>query len=209
MNTIQNQNEQMKSHINECENNIHNLSKYNDTLKFENEGLKNNILDVKNKNTLLQKNNEQLQTIIYDKDRDINNLGINLNAQKKIINDNLLEKTSMNNDKNNLTNEIMRLTESNNNLLNRLKSIAEANEQIKKAVDRKDKINGIIRKNKRNIERSLNSFNTNSTYNNNLNITTNSAMINGFTKDNTYSPLMDKSAMSYSPQINNNLNISN
>ena len=103
----------------------------------------------------------------------------------------------------------MRLKESNNNLLNRLKSIAEANEQIKKAVDRKDKINGIIRKNKRNIERSLNSFNTNSTYNNNnLNITTHSAMMNGFTKDNTNSPLMDKSAISYSPQINNNLNIS-
>ena len=116
----------------------------------------------------------------------------------------------MNNDKNNLVNEIMRLKESNNNLLNRIKSIAEANEKIKKEVDRRDKINGVIRKNKRNIERSLNSFNTNSTYNNNnLNITTHSALINGFNKDNSNSPLIDKSAISYSPQINNNLNISN
>ena len=135
---------------------------------------------------------------------------INLNEQKKIINDSILEKTSMNNDKNNLMNEIIRLKEQNNNLFNRLKTILEANDQIKKTVDRKDKINGVLRKNKRNIERSLNSFNTNSTLNNsNLNVTVHSAMIGGFSKDNNNSPFMDKSAITYSPQTNNNLNLSN
>ena len=209
LNIIQNQNEQMKNHIDECENNIHNLSKFNDTLKIENEGLKNNILDVKNKNTLLQKNNEQLQTIIYDKERDINNLGSNLKAQKKIINDHILEKTSISNERDNLNNEILRLKEANNNLMNRIKNILESNQQIKQEINRRDKINGVLRKNKRNIERSLYTFNTNSTLNNsNLNMSIHSEMIGRYNKDYTNSPLMDKSTISYSPKNNNNLNMS-
>ena len=109
-----------------------------------------------------------------------------------------------------LQEEILRLKEANNNLMNRIKNILESNQQIKQEINRRDKINGVLRKNKRNIERSLNSFNTNSTLNNsNLNVTVHSAMIGGFSKDNNNSPFMDKSAITYSPQTNNNLNLSN
>ena len=93
--------------------------------------------------------------------------------------------------------------------MNRIKNILESNQQIKQEINRKDKINGVLRKNKRNIERSLYTFNTNSTLNNsNLNMSIHSEMIGRYNKDYTNSPLMDKSTISYSPKNNNNLNMS-
>ena len=120
------------------------------------------------------------------------------------------KKNSMYNDRDNLNNEIIRLKEANINLINRLKSLYEGNNEIKQIVNRKDKINGVLRKNKRNIERSLNSFNTNTTLNNsNLNMTIHSEMISKNNKGYyENSPLMDKSTISYSPKINNQLNVS-
>ena len=157
--------------------------------------------------------------IIY-KDRELNNCLIDLKNQKNIINSNLKEKDELNNTKENLINEILRLREANDKLVNQLNSMIESDLKIKQLIDRKEKINGLIKKNKKNIERSLNSFNNigNNSNNNVLNNTIQSAavgFVGGNGNINSYSiinnsGIMDKSAMSYSPRLNvsNQLNLS-
>ena len=127
-----------------------------DTLRSENDVLKNDLLNERNLRTDKDNENEKLNTILMDKERQLNQISHD-NDKIQMMNRNNNDKNKMykmENEK--LRNHVRILENQNDNIINEIDNILNEDRKMKEVLKRKSRIISLLRNNNDTLEKSIN-----------------------------------------------------
>ena len=156
---LQNQNEELKTQVNTLESKLRSYEGKCFDLEKQSEALDNELTNTKNKVMQLQSNNNHVDQCLKNREKDIEKYLYEIDTLNKKVRDFTEETAFVNNQKDKMNTHINEMNMTNRNLQNEIKRILNTNEQVKALLDRKERIFTVLKRNKMNIERSLNNFN--------------------------------------------------
>ena len=157
---LQNQNEELKTQVNTLESKLRSYEGKCFDLEKQSEALDNELTNTKNKVMQLQSNNNHVDQCLKNREKDIEKYLYEIDTLNKKVRDFTEETAFVNNQKDKMNTHINEMNMTNRNLQNEIKRILNTNEQVKALLDRKERIFTVLKRNKMNIERSLNNFNS-------------------------------------------------
>ena len=157
---LQNQNEELKTQVNSLEGKLRSFEGKCFDLEKQSEALDNELTNTKNKVMQLQSNNTHVDQCLKNREKDIEKYLYEIDTLNKKVRDFTEETAYVNNQKDKMNTHINEMNMTNRNLQNEIKRILNTNEQVKALLDRKERIFTVLKRNKMNIERSLNNFNS-------------------------------------------------
>ena len=157
---LQNQNEELKTQVNTLESKLRSYEGKCFDLEKQSEALDNELTNAKNKVMQLQSNNNHVDQCLKNREKDIEKYLYEIDTLNKKVRDFTEETAFVNNQKDKMNTHINEMNMTNRNLQNEIKRILNTNEQVKALLDRKERIFTVLKRNKINIERSLNNFNS-------------------------------------------------
>ena len=157
---LQNQNEELKTQVNTLESKLRSYEGKCFDLEKQSEALDNELTNTKNKVMQLQNNNNHVDQCLKNREKDIEKYLYEIDTLNKKVRDFTEETAFVNNQKDKMNTHINEMNMTNRNLQNEIKRILNTNEQVKALLDRKERIFTVLKRNKMNIERSLNNFNS-------------------------------------------------
>ena len=157
---LQNQNEELKTQVNTLESKLRSYEGKCFDLEKQSEALDNELTNTKNKVMQLQNNNNHVDQCLKNREKDIEKYLYEIDTLNKKVRDFTEETAFVNNQKDTMNTHINEMNMTNRNLQNEIKRILNTNEQVKALLDRKERIFTVLKRNKMNIERSLNNFNS-------------------------------------------------
>ena len=157
---LQNQNEELKTQVNTLESKLRSYEGKCFDLEKQSEALDNELMNTKNKVMQLQSNNNHVDQCLKNREKDIEKYLYEIDTLNKKVRDFTEETAFVNNQKDKMNTHINEMNMTNRNLQNEIKRILNTNEQVKALLDRKERIFTVLKRNKMNIERSLNNFNS-------------------------------------------------
>ena len=136
--------------------NINKLEKNISDLRNDNNNLQNEIINERKKRINIGINNEKLENILRQKERELALL-TNENQNCKLINNQYEHNKDINKLQNDKMKNMIRILENqNSNMINEIDNILDEDRRMKEVLERKERINSLLRYNNETLEKSVN-----------------------------------------------------